>query len=207
MAGKIDVYDFGGGGVNLVKNPLQLADNEMTSAQNAEYVSDGLTGGDGAMSKRGGIQPLTSALAGDVFGLLSLPLQTTYTRTLYASLATAAANTFVTTTNGTSWTPTSTPLAGTAWGTKWEGYAGLGARLQLITNRYASFSTKLVYPSDDYTQDTENPPLNFYDGTLALELTSIAPGPSGSGTAQRLIMDMLVANGKIYFSTLDSGGA
>lgn len=85
--GKINIYDFGGGGVNLVKNPLQLADNELTQGQNAELIPDADKGGEGALSKRGGLAALTSAL-GSISGIGTLPLQTTYTRYLYVALQT-----------------------------------------------------------------------------------------------------------------------
>lgn len=53
---KISVYDLGAGGVNLVKSPLELADNEVTKAQNAEPYND--TGRSG-LRKRLGLQRVT----------------------------------------------------------------------------------------------------------------------------------------------------
>ena len=69
---KVKVYAPGIGGVQLVKNRLQLDDTEVTSAQNAEVIYDEDLGGDGAISKRGGLRLLnTGALAGSVLGMFS----------------------------------------------------------------------------------------------------------------------------------------
>lgn len=69
-------YQPGSGGVNLVKSPLQLADNELTKAQNAEYNPDVDGGGQGALTKRGGLQKLfSSALNGAVYGMIATGLE------------------------------------------------------------------------------------------------------------------------------------
>lgn len=62
MAGKINVYQLGTGGVNLSKGPMQMGDNEVLSAQNAELVQDVEKGGEGSLSKRGGYLPVNAAV-------------------------------------------------------------------------------------------------------------------------------------------------
>lgn len=53
MAGDIRVFELGLGGVNLVKSPLELSDNELVSAQNAEpFREQGVAG----IRKRPGLQ-------------------------------------------------------------------------------------------------------------------------------------------------------
>lgn len=69
-------YNLGNGGVNIVKNPTQLADNELTSSKNAEYQPDAGTGGEGAITKRGGLAKLFSgALGGAVLGMIGTGLE------------------------------------------------------------------------------------------------------------------------------------
>lgn len=68
-------YNLGGGGVNIVKNPTQLADNELTRAKNAEYHPDEGTGGEGAITKRGGLAKLfAEGLGGAILGMIGLAL-------------------------------------------------------------------------------------------------------------------------------------
>ena len=74
MGGQVNNYNFGGDGVNIVKDPLQMADGEASQLQNAELVSDQARGGQGSLSKRGGLIALTSALAGSILGMIALPL-------------------------------------------------------------------------------------------------------------------------------------
>ena len=98
----ITVYNLGGGGVNLVKGELHLADNELSNCQNAEIVSDQVAGGEGVLAKRGGLAAVnSSALAGSISGMIGTDLLTTYTRTMLISKGTEDSTTWVTTTDGT----------------------------------------------------------------------------------------------------------
>lgn len=72
--GLVSVTSFGTGGVNLVKNPLEMADNELLLAQNVEpYREQGVAG----IRKRPGLQKITSngAVSG-VIGMLSIQAPT-----------------------------------------------------------------------------------------------------------------------------------
>ena len=70
MAGKINVYDIAGAGVNLTKAPFHNADNEVIESQNAELVLDSEEGGEGVISKRGGYVYLnTDALGASIIGM------------------------------------------------------------------------------------------------------------------------------------------
>lgn len=55
MASKLDLYQVGTAGVNLIKGPLQGDEKELVTAQNVEIIADDTTGGIGALSKRGGM--------------------------------------------------------------------------------------------------------------------------------------------------------
>lgn len=206
MAGKINIYNFGGGGVNLVKNPLQLADDEVTQAQNAEFVPDEGKGGQGALSKRGGMTALNgSALAGSVLGVVGLPLNTTYTKSLLASLFEGQSATFLKTTNGTTWSEITGPSRAAGHGEYYENnvIADYSAR------NYASFKSQVLYPGDDYTVDINTaangtrPPVVSWDGTTAVEVLRV-PAGVGSDYASIAITDMIQANGVVYIATLDA---
>lgn len=199
MGGSFSNYNVGAEGVNLVKDPLELSDSEATQLQNAELVPDESKGGQGALSKRSGLAALNgSALAGSVLGMISLPLQTTFTRSLVAFLGDAAANTLSTSTDGTTWTATSTPgRAMLQTGRSLDGSAHKGPA------RSASIRSMILYAGNDYTDGSTNPPILFWDGTTAGELTRVTAAPTGDGTPPKMIKDWIVANGKVYFSVND----
>lgn len=193
---------FGEGGVNIVKNPLQLDDREGTQFQNAEWIRDAARGGEGALSKRGGLAALTSALAGSILGMLPIGLKTTYTRTLYAARGTEDSNTFIRTTNGTSWTDTSSPLA-PADADKFTDADG-----ERDARRIVTFRNLIVYPGNAYTKGTDRPPFVSWDGSEALTISTVQYGPSATAnTPAFAISDMLVANGKVYMAVHDPGGS
>jgi hypothetical protein len=200
MPGKLNVYTFGAGGVNLTKSPLELNDDEAVQLQNAELVPDLNTGGQAALTKRGGLAVLnSSALAGSVLGIIGLPLLTTYTRVLYFARGSQNANTWATTTDGVTFTAVATPLAH-AIQTDWTDESG--AR---DAHRMASYKTYLAYPGNNYTKSTDAPEITFFDGTNNQLVERIPTGPSSTGVAFD-IADMLVANGKIYLAVHDQGG-
>jgi hypothetical protein len=196
-------YGFGKDGVNLVKNPLQMGDGEGLKFQNAEYVPDANRGGEGALAKRGGLAALNgSALAGSVLGMIGLNLKTTYTRTLYVGKGTQNGNTFRTTTDGTTFANHATALQ-PAVPSKFAD-AG-GAR---DARRIASFRNFIVYPYSSYTVGTNNPSIALWDGADAVQVGAIPVGPSATAsTPAYAIVDMLVANGQIYFAVHDPGGS
>lgn len=66
MGGQISIYKLGLGGVNLAKGPLHVGDHELLRAQNAELVIDIEEGGEGTLSKRGGLVSLGDPLAGRI---------------------------------------------------------------------------------------------------------------------------------------------
>lgn len=205
MGGKVDNYAFGADGVNLVKNPLELLDSEATQLQNFELMPDQAKGGKPTLSKRGGIQVLTSGLDGDVTGMIGLPLNTTYVRTLYVSRRTATSDTWYTSTDGTTFSLSSSALAAvdTAKNLATASYP------QPYSGRIVGFRNKLIYPGDDYTRDFGTPtngtapPINLWNGTNAIELLELLPGPSSDGSAVHNIADMLVADGYVYISTFE----
>lgn len=197
-------YNFGGEGVNLVKDPLQLADAEATLLQNVELVPDQEVGGEGALSKRGGLQPLNSTvLAGSVLGMVSLPLQTTFTRTLYALNNGQSSFTAYKTTDGTTWTGTALPNQGLL-----ETQADDSNAVFFGGRRLISARGQILYPGTDYTVLTSFPPVTFFNGTDAGVLTRIPTSSAGANEPYGIV-DMLLANGKAYIIVAEdatSGG-
>lgn len=203
MPGKISLYDVGGGGVQLVKSPFQLADNEATQLQNAELLPDQGQGGEGTITKRGGLQALNATpLAGSIVGLHGVTLASTYTRTLYTAKGTATANTWMTTTDGTSWTDSAGPLVAADLDKFTDANGSRDAR------RVASIKGFIVYPGNAYTKGTDNPPVVLWDGTSSYTTVSIPVGPSATAaTPAYAITDWLVNDGVLYLAVHDPGGS
>lgn len=180
MSGIIRNYKFGVGGVDLVTDPLKLGQensNEATQLQNAELVPDESKGGAEVLSKRGGLVALNgSAMSGSVLGILGWPLKTTFTRTYYAARGTASANTFKTSSDGITWTNTSTPSAIDPD----SDYTDKG--MTRNARRIGTFRNYIVYPSSN---------MSLFDGTTTINIGTAGTGAFG---------DVLVTNGYIYFA-------
>ena len=202
MGASVTIYNVGGGGVNLVKGPLHLADNELSQAQNAELVSNQNTGGEGVLSKRGGLAALNgSALAGSILGAVGLNLNTIYTRTLLFAKGTEDTTTWVTTTDGATLANTSTPTRAANFDKYVDENNARSAR------RASAFRNFIVYAGNEYTKNTDRPDLVLWDGTAAQDIAEVITGPSSNGSVPYSITDMLTANGKIYFAVHDPDGA
>ena len=65
------VADLGIGGVNLVSDPLEMADNELVSAQNAEPYRDR---GEAGVRKRPAYRPFNLVATDTIRGLLAVEL-------------------------------------------------------------------------------------------------------------------------------------
>ena len=208
MPGKLNVYSLGEKGVNVVKSPIHLDDGELVSAQNVILNPEGETGG---LQKRGGLSKLnSSALAGGaVKGIITVPLPdpgstTTY---LYAAQGTADANTWYRTTDGATWTATTTPSSPQQNDKKPSSdvyYANL-----LVT-----LNGSLYYPSDAYTLDVTvpydsgtAPPLMVWDYAQDLEVLTVPYNPIGTtANVPRVILNMVQHRGNLYFSCHELGG-
>ncbi len=203
MGGQVNNHNFGGDGVNIVKDPLQMGDSEASQLQNAELVPDQTLGGQGSLSKRGGLIALTSALAGSILGMISLPLQTIYTRTLVLGQGTEDSDTFLQSTDGTNFTQLSTPLRPARTENKYKDPLSGQTVLNNCSRRGASYKQQVFYVGDDYTVGTTNPPIDSWDGTNAVEMFRIPIGQNSDGTPPIAVTDMLAANGKIYFCLVE----
>lgn len=97
---KLNVYDLGSKGVNLVSSPIHLTDGEIVAGQNAEFYREQ---GRGALRKRPALRRVnTSVLAGTVGGIINVPLPGPGDRRIYA-LSADAGSTKWQIYNGTAW--------------------------------------------------------------------------------------------------------
>lgn len=203
MASDFSNYGFGRDGVNLTKNPLEMGDGEASQLQNAELRLDQATVGESALGKRGGFVALNgSALASTVLGMIGLNLKTTYTRTLYVGRGTQNSNTWRTTTDGTTFSNTSTPPIPAAISKFSDANGVFNAR------RPVAWRNFIVFPFNTYTKGTDTPPIELWDGSESFTLSQLTVGPSATAsTVAFTITDSIVAGGYIYFAVHDPGGA
>jgi len=200
-AGKIRNFGFGVDGVNIVTDPLKLKPSEGISLQNAELVPNEATGGLSALTQRKGLDALNgSAMSGSVIGIYNWPLRTTIVKTLYAAKQTEDANTFQSTIDGTTWVPTSTPVAPVT-----DAYFADNSNVQ-SARRFAGFKNLLIYPGGTYTQDSANPTIQSWNGTDAFTVTAIPVGPGDSSDEPFVIVDQLTIGDKTYLAVSDPGG-
>lgn len=209
MAGKLNLYAIGKGGVNLTKSPIHLDDTELVQAQNAEFD---LNNRDGGLRKRGGFAALNSSAlnsGASILGLANVPLLSTYTRTLYAALQTAGANTWTTSTDGATWTPGTSPARAQSSSL---GTATPTVSVDYLTHRIVPIRQGFIYPGNDYigynNASFTAPPLRYFTDGSDFELARIQinPGATVSSTPY-MITDLIVVGGTVYFGTFEAGGA
>lgn len=188
MPGKINVYNLGSKGVNVVKSPVHLDDGELTKAQNVQMDAVGSLGG---IRKRDGMARLNSSvMTGSGKGIISLPLpdRSSYVRRFFVPYdyggGAIGSNTFWESTDGTTWT------AGTR-GVVPQQLADYGASLGNGLGggiwRWCVHRNRFYYPANsdgalhvyDGDEDTDyrlfKVPDNPRDGTPITKILSIVP--------------------------------
>ena len=208
MAGKLNVYDLGQGGVNTSKSPVHLDTTELTKGQNAILDTAGVEGG---LLKRGGMPRLNSvAMNGSINGAIHVPVaeESAKTETLYVGLeVTSGSNTWRTSTDGSAWSFATSPSK-CAQDNK-RSNAGLNAEPPL--RLCAQLDGRLYYATDGYTAHSNSghgpPPLRVFDGTNDEPVASVPYNPSvGDTTNVKMITDIIAANKRIYFASFDGSG-
>lgn len=199
--GKLDLFKLGQGGVNVRKAPTQLADSECIQAQNVVFDMDSA---EGALRKRGGMPAFTADLTGSVVGACNVPLADSgaLTARLYASLGTANPQTWVTSTDGITWTAGVSPIIRAQAPTK----RVFGGSFHPQVNNVSLFRNKFWFPSDDYTVGTSDPKLRIFDGTEEFDLATIPKSPV-DGDEASWIMASCLHDGEVYLSVMDPSGA
>lgn len=200
MPGKINVYNLGAKGVNVVKSPIHLDDGELIQAQNLQIDQVASLGG---IRRRDGITALnSSALAGAARGIIAPPLpdRSLLTRHYYTpvdQLGGVTANRWFHSTDRTTWTAIST---GPAQPQQISDYAS-GYAL------YAGFDTKLCSIADKmYYVGAEAglPTIHVWDGTTDYLLTKIPRNPRDSTDPTAIIHLIPYSSRYLLCTTHDS---
>jgi hypothetical protein len=108
--GSLNLFRLGARGVNVSTSPTHLTDDELTSAQNAEVVSDG---GDYAIDQRPGMTRVNATTLGSsvatVHDILAAFLSD-YTPYLYAGLYPGSTHNWRRSADGVTWTDVDVPV-------------------------------------------------------------------------------------------------
>lgn len=193
MGGKLNVYNLGEQGVDVVKSPLHEADGDLFQAQNALCDPAGLEGG---IRKRDGMAKVNAlALTGAVEGALHVPLPAPGTRTYYAGQqelgGVPPADTWFSSLGGASgWAGRSTPSLPQA--AAYVEAVAAQAQMQgcLTYRRRLFYAAKIV-------SGNENPVIRMWDGTRDIEIARI-PYPPGSVTRAQIIGHMWMHRGILH---------
>lgn len=205
MAGKINVFNLGANGVDLVKSPLHIADGAWRQLTNAEFNPDHAQGG---VKKRGSLTAVNATpLAGAVRALVNVPLPLDSDVFLMLAMNADETETFKASEDGAAFTDVDAATMPRIL----QDPIAVGS---LATNpnwRMASYRRALYYPGDDYVRNPDanftNPPLLVRtDIGTTYELFRVPPNPTDPTGSCISITDMIVQNGLIYFGTHDSGG-
>lgn len=177
MPGKISVYNLGQMGVNVVKNPIQLADGEIVAGQNVRTDTVAARGG---LRKRDGMTVLNGAggMSGSGAGIVNLPLpdRAGYIRRYFIPYdyggGTIGTFTFWESTDGTTWT------AGTRGVVTQQLSPLVALGFGPGMSRWGVHHNKLFYPGNDgYLHALDGDTGNDY------KLISIPPNPITPTTA------------------------
>ena len=148
----------------------------------------------------------SSALAGDVTGVIALPLtnQAALTRKFFTPFNDnhATANTWRTSTDGTTWTTVTTgqkPGQDEDWG-------ATGTTLPVHGVKWATLQNKIYFPGHAYKDVAgTNPTVNVFDGTTSAILCSIPPNPNTPTTTPIAIFSIVpYSSTQLLVSTYDS---
>lgn len=201
MAGKLNIFNFGDLGVDLVKSPIHLPDGAWTLGQNAEFI---LQGGQGGIKKRGGMAKLnTSTLAGTVQVIETAPFPYPGTTDLMVGLNSGETNNWKKSPDGSAYTDiTSAVLQRLA-----ASFTSLWGTATIPRDpRAVAFNGKMYFVGDDYVVDTSSPPIVVFNGTAQAELLRVPTNPTSAGAVPRWIAEFFTADDLIYFGVYDAGG-
>ncbi len=201
MPGKINVYNWGQLGVDLVKSPLHLQDGAWTSLQNGEFPP---VEGQGGIKKRGSLRNLNStALAGPVQALALAPFAfPTGTQGLMVALNQTETNGWNVSTDGAAYTGLTTATI--------QRFASLNKLPPTVDASFISpgqrasrYKRSMYYPGDNYTQATSAPNWMYYDGVSNIEVLRIPTNAKSAGLVPFWIADTWAANNLIYLAIYD----
>jgi hypothetical protein len=209
VPGKINVFNLGDLGVDIVKSPLHIPDGAWRKLQNAEFGSNK---GQHAIKKRGALLRINSvALAGSPLSFSNVPIAYPGTKTLLVGMNDGATEGWRSSTDAADFTATvsashlqrpSGHVDVTAI------FSTLSASSFYMGQKPVTFKNRFFYAGDNYVPGTSAPPVVMYDGQSQFEMFRIPTNPtSTAGTVPTWIPHMVVWNGIIYMCVLDEGGA
>jgi hypothetical protein len=204
MGGKLNIYNLGQKGNNVVKSPIHLEDGEFRKSQNL-FVDP--NAGDGGVRKRNGYNKLNAAAAGggaSVQGLINLPYPPAKTTTVYAGVQRLTADKN---------TPTAlwrkTADAGTNWADDTAAPTRSTFNPNITSDFYCNaicvFRDKLYYAGDDYVFGTDAPTIHVWDGEVD-NIISYIPTSGATGVPCLGVTSMCIHRGQLMIAVLDAGG-
>lgn len=205
MGGNLSVYNLGQLGVNVDKDPLQLEDGELATAQNV--IPNPI--GDGGLVNRHGLVKLNAVAAADtstgILGGIGVPLP--FSRRVYVAQFSGGGANWLSSTGAfaTAATQATTPGEPAKTGKLGSFYNAITSLTSPTYGRVAcSYGNTIIYAANNYTQGTTAPPVFYYDGSMDRLLFSVPTNPDAAVVSQTVIW-LLVVGGYIYFSTHDTG--
>jgi hypothetical protein len=204
MAGKINAFNLGALGVNVVNSPLHLPDGAWRTLQNGEFGSDESQGG---IKKRGSLTKINSvALAGAVKAMVNVPFPLTSTKYLMLATNLGETETWKRSTDGAAFTD----IAEADMVRALQNKNIFGMSTLELQTKAVTFGRSIYFPGNDYTPYNGTgytaPTYYTYDGNASYMVFRVPNAPGAPGPAFT-ISDQLVANGVIYISVLDPGAS
>lgn len=204
--GTLAVYNLGQLGVNVDKDPIQLEDGELATAQNV--IPNPI--GEGGIVNRHGLVKLNSAAAADtsvgIVGGVGVPLP--FARRVYIAQFSGGGATWLTSANAfaTAATQASVPAATIKTGKLTGSFSNAITSSNGATygKTGVNYGNTIIYATDNYTQGTTSPTIASYDGSMDRLLLTVPTNPS-TGLVPQAVMWLLVNNGYLYFSVHDTG--
>lgn len=205
--GKINVY--GWKGVNTTKGPLQLEDNELLKAQNAQRAPDA----DGSLEIRGGMSKVNSvALSGSVKGLTNVPLSPITTRKFMIGINFTDQPAYSWLTSIDNFANTSTTTT-PSWPDGGDSSEGRWAWANEYFGTLVQVEDLIIFPiyhdSTAVAGETLAPArLMYWDGTTERELVRVPPHPLADPTSglqrESRIYTMIRDGANLYFVHIDT---
>lgn len=165
--GNINLFQLGGKGVNVVTAATHLMPDELTSAQNAEYVS---AGGEGGLDQRPGMLRVNDTALDSIVAIHDVlsDMLTDHTPTLYAGMYSGSTHNWRYSTDGTTWVNADTPAKPFSNNT-------------LIAGYFKDIPKAVTLGRKLYFVDGSAPiTLHSFDGTTDVAISTVPPAVSGA---------------------------
>ena len=215
--GKLNLFNLGALGVDLVKSPLHLPDGAWTSLQNAEFSHEG---GQGGVKKRGSLTRInSSALAGAVQAIANVPLPLLTETLMMVAMNEGETESWKFTEDGASFTDIAAASLQRALGPQTftadissainPGFIFMGQRALSYKQRFYFVGSNYVlwHPLIADPTTATAPVIVVWDGTTQFEIIRIPTNPTATGGSKPIwITDMAAINGFVYLCVFDHGG-